>query len=87
MKIYTIEIDMTNVLGMLRRFRLGEFNSQYPILFIESNDPDEACYFTYCKLSEILLKQNESIETAKLIGIVHDDLRIKKVYCKDEKRL
>lgn len=87
MKIYTIQVDMTNVLGVLKKFRLGEFNSQFPTLFIEAKDPDDACYYTFAKLSELVLKQDESVETAQLLQLVQADLRIKKVFCKDEKKL
>jgi hypothetical protein len=87
MKIYTVELDMTLVMGRLKSFHLKEFNSEYPTVFVEANDPDDACYFTICKFSEVVLKQNESPETAKLLRDVIQDIRIKKAYCKDEKRL
>lgn len=86
-KLYTVELDMTLVTGRLVKFRLQEFNSNNPSFFVEANDPDDACYFTICKFSEIILKQDESLETAKLLQQVIEDIRIKKVYCKDEKKL
>jgi hypothetical protein len=87
MKIYTVEVDMTNVLGSLQRFKLGEFNSQFPTLFIEAEDADQACYYTFCKFSEMLLRQEESIEVAQLCKELQQEMRIKKVFCKDEKKL
>lgn len=84
MKIYTVTLDMTNVLSRLKKFGLAEFNSQFPTIFIDAHDPDEACYLAYCKLSEILLRQDESIATANLIKKLKHDIRIMKVYCKDE---
>lgn len=84
MKIYTVRLDMTYVLGRLKKFQLREFKVQFPILFIEAKDPDDACYFTMCKFSELLLKQKESVETAQLIKTLQNDIRITKVYCKDE---
>lgn len=87
MKIYVLEFDMTIVLSRLKKFNLYEFNSASPHIFVEANDPDDACYQAYCKFSEILLKQDESMETAVLIKEVFHDMRILKVYCKDEKRL
>jgi hypothetical protein len=87
MKIYTVQVDMTNILGSLKRFKLGEFNSQFPTIFVEAEDPDDACYFVFCKFSEMILRQDESIETAQLCKILHEDMRITKVFCKDEKKL
>ena len=81
MKIYTVKLDMTLVLARLKRFKLGEFNSQSPIIFIEASDPDDACYFAFCKFSEMLLKQD-----ALLIKSVQSDIRITKVFCKDEQK-
>lgn len=78
---------MTNILGRLKRFNLGEFNSQFPILFIEADDPDWACYCVFCKFSETLLRQDESIETAQLCKSLNHDMRITKVFCRDEKKL
>lgn len=87
MKLFVVEVDMLNVLGRLKRFDLREFNHPYPILFIEAKDPDDACYLTSCMISEILLKQDESVETALLIKEVLNDIRIKKVNCRNEKEL
>jgi hypothetical protein len=87
MKIYTIHIDMLLVLSRLKRFNLYEFNSLEPIIFVEAKDADDACYKMSCRYSEILLKQDESIETALLIRETLTDIKISKVYCKDEKGL
>ena len=84
MKIYVLEFDMTSVLPRLNRFRLKEFNHERPYIFVEADNPDDACYLGYCKLSEILLKQDESTETAILIKDIINDISIKKVICKDE---
>ena len=87
MKIYVIQLDCSLVMSRLRRFRLREFNSEYPMIFVEAANPDEACYLTFCKFSETILKQDDSLATALLIKDVMSDIRITKVYCKDEKKL
>lgn len=86
MKIYTVKLDMTLVLARLKKFQLGEFNNKSPIIFIEARDPDDACYFVSCKFSEMLLKQDESVKTAQLIKSLQSDIRITKVFCKDEQK-
>lgn len=87
MKIYVVTFDLTMVLPRLTRFQLHEFNHEYPTIFIEAPDPDEACYLSYCKFSETLLRQSSSSDTAKLIKDIESELRITKVVCKDEKKL
>lgn len=87
MKIYVLKFDLSLVHSRLKKFRLREFNSKNPTLFIEAPNPDEACYLGYCKFAEIILSQDSSPATAKLINEVENDIRITKVYCKDEKRL
>ena len=87
MKIYVLYIDMTLILPRLKKYRLQEFNSQFPIIFIEAEDPDDACYKCSCKFTEILLKQDYSKENAEFIKNISYELRILKVYNKDEKKL
>ena len=87
MKIYLLKLDLSLVIARLKKFRLGEFNSNSPLIFIEASNPDEACYLTNCKFVETILKQDDSKETAILIKDIMHDVRITKVYCKDEKKL
>lgn len=87
MKIYLLKFDLSLVVARLKKFRLGEFNSSYPMIFVDATDPDDACYRGHCKLVETLLKQNGSKETALLIKEIMHDVKIKKVFCKDEEKL
>lgn len=87
MKIYVVRFDLTMVLSRLVQFNLHEFNHEYPSIFIEAPDPDEACYLAYCKFSETLLRQDSSNATAKTIQEIEHEIRITKVVCKDEKKL
>lgn len=74
-------------IARLKKFDLREFNNPYPVIFLEAKDPDDACYRCICLFTENLLKQNESAQTAYLIKEILPDVRITKVYCKDEKKL
>jgi len=87
MKIYVLKFDLTLVHSRLKKFRLREFNSEIPVLFIEAKDPDEACYLGYCKFADIVLSQDSSPETVRLMKEIEYDIRITKVYCKDETKL
>jgi len=87
MKLYCLRLDMSMCIARLKEFELRQFNSAFPILFIEAKDPDEACYKCLCMFTENILKQNESKQTATLIRDILKDVRVTKVYCKDEKKL
>ena len=87
MKIYVAEFDMTLALPRLKRFNLGIFNYTFPIIFVDADNPDDACYLAYCKFSEIILKRDESRETALFIKDIINDIRLRRVYCKDEEGL
>lgn len=78
---------MTLVLPRLKPYRLGVFNYTHPIVCVDADNPDDACYLGYCKFAETLLKQDESTSMADFIKEIFHDVRIMKVYCKDEKKL
>jgi hypothetical protein len=84
MKLYCLKVDMLMVLSRLKAFNLYEFNHPDTIIFLEAKNADDACYRLSCKFSELLLKQDESIETAELIKELVHDIRITEVVCKDE---
>ena len=83
MIIYNVTLDLTLVIARLKEFRLGEFNSLCPTVFTEAGNPDDACYFTMCRFSDMILKQNETATTALLLKDVLHDIRITKVRPKD----
>jgi hypothetical protein len=79
MIIYNVTLDLTLVMGRLKNFRLGEFNSLCPTVFTEASNPDDACYFTICKFSDTILKQKETASTAILLKDILYDIRITRV--------
>ena len=79
MKIYKVKMDLSLVMGVLKRFKLQEYSDPFPTIFVEAKDPDEACYLAYFKLVEILLKQDNSTETTLLAKEILHDINIRKV--------
>ena len=79
MKIYKVLIDLSLVHGRLKQFRLYEYNSEFPTVFVEAKDPDQACYLAMFQLVEIILKQDSSSVTTKLTKDILYDVRINKV--------
>tara|TARA_B110000014_G_scaffold234914_1_gene199105 strand:+ start:667 stop:915 length:249 start_codon:yes stop_codon:yes gene_type:complete len=79
MKIYKVYMDLQLVIPRLREFRLKEYNSTFPIVFIEAKDPDDACYKAIYNLVSGLLSQDSSVETSLLCRSIVHDIRIIKV--------
>jgi hypothetical protein len=81
MKNYKVHIDMMLIIARLKAFRLKEYNHNQTIIFIEANDPDDACYKTFLRLSEIVLLQDQSVSTAIMLKELKNDFKIVKVEC------
>jgi len=81
MFIFKVHLDMTLVLPRLLKFKLGKYNSYFPIVFVEGQDPDEACFKAIYGLIQTILRQDESVETRLLCRSVKEDIRITKVQC------
>jgi len=79
MKIYKLYLDMSLVLPRFKKFQLYNYNTNFPIIFIEANDPDEACYICTSRLCSLILKQDDSKETTYLIKDALFDIRILRV--------
>lgn len=79
MKLYKIYMDLSRIINLLKKFNLGEFKAKNPIIFAEASDPDEACHIAYYRFVETILKQDDSIDTSKLIKEISFGVRIKKI--------
>ena len=78
MKIYKIQLDLSLVISRLKKFDLKEFNSPYPLVFVEANDADEACHLAYFKFASVILGQDASVKTAELLSEVLLDVVVRK---------
>tara|TARA_R100000008_G_scaffold50781_1_gene30404 strand:- start:64 stop:312 length:249 start_codon:yes stop_codon:yes gene_type:complete len=79
MKIYKIEMDLSLVIHRLKRFNLYEYQTPYPILFMESQDPDGACHKAYYGLASIILKQDNSEEISELLKELMFDITVRRI--------
>lgn len=79
MKIYKIYMDLSLVISRLNKFRLYEYSSSFPTIFVDARDPDEACHLAYFRLVEILLKQDNSPETSSLAKDILYDITIRSI--------
>ena len=76
MVIYKVYLDLSLVIARLKRFKLKEYNSTFPIVFVEAKSPDDACFKATYGLVNTLLKQDDSIQTRLLCRSIKHDIRI-----------
>ena len=68
------------VMGRINKYKLYEFNTVSPIIFISADDPDDACFKATSKLAKILMKQNKTNKkTLAFIREILDDIKIKRI--------
>jgi len=79
MKIYKVELDLSLVIGRLTKYNLQQYNSSHPTVFIQAENPDEACHLAYYQLAEIILKQDLSQETALFVRELLFEVSVKSV--------
>ena len=73
---------MTLVLPRLIQFKLGKYNSYFPIIFVEGQDPDEACFKATYNLLQMILTQDGSVEARLLCREIKNDIRVIKIESK-----
>ena len=71
---------MTLIRQRLTEFNLGKYRDVNPIIFVEADDPDGACHGSVYGLYELMIKQNDSVETKLLFREIAHDIRVIKVF-------
>ena len=84
MRIYKVHVCMFLVITKLKKYDLEDYNSIRPIIFVEADDPDGACFNTLHKLAGILLKHSKSARAINFVRDILNDVRILKVECPNE---
>lgn len=79
MRNFKVSIDLSDLQTDLKRFVLREFSLPFSIIFIEEDNPDDACYELLTRLMKLILSQNNSIETRIMCRKIRQKLRIDKI--------
>ena len=86
--MYKVHMCLELVMGRINKYKLYEFNTVSPIIFVTANDPDDACFKAGAKLAKILMKQNKTNKkTLTFVREILDDIKIKRVEESNEKGL
>lgn len=80
MRNFKISIDMSDLQSDLKQFLLREFSLPFCLIFIEADDPDDACYELLNRLMKLILSQKNTIETRIICRKIRKYLRIDKIY-------
>lgn len=81
MRNYRISIDLSDVYNELIEYNVHKIGYTLPfsLVFIEANDPDQACYLILVRLINHILNQRSNIETRILCRKVKRLTRIDKI--------
>jgi hypothetical protein len=79
MRNFRLSIDLSDLYIELRKFVLREYSLPFSLIFIEANDPDDACYMVLIKLMKLLMDQDPSLETRILCKKIKKHMRIDKI--------
>jgi hypothetical protein len=80
MRQYKVYMSLELVMGRLNKYKLYEFNSVSPVIYIMADDPDDACFKISTKLIDVILKQRKKNRTTlKFIKEILSDVRIKRI--------
>jgi hypothetical protein len=79
MRNFKVSIDLSDFQVDLKRFLLREFSLPFSLVFIEENNPDDACYELVTRLITLILSQDHSIATRILCRRIRKNIRIDKI--------
>jgi len=68
------------VMGRLNKYKLYEFSSTSPVIYVMAHDPDDACFKVSTKLIDVIFKQRKKNKTTlKFIKEILSDVRVKRI--------
>jgi hypothetical protein len=68
------------VFSKIRHLFLKTYNSPFPTIFVNADNPDDACFIVLNDLIKIIMKQNQSIEMRIICRKIAKESRIDRVY-------
>ena len=80
MRTYRILLDISNVFSKIRHLFLKTYNSPFPTIFVNADNPDDACFIVFNDLVKMIMKQNQSIEMRIICRKIIKKSRIDRVY-------
>jgi hypothetical protein len=79
MRNFRLSVDLSDFHLELKRFILREYSLPFSLIFIEAEDPDDACNTILVRLIKLLMDQDPSINTRILCRKIKRRIRIDKI--------
>lgn len=79
MRNFRLSVDLSDLYTELKRFILREYSLPFSLIFIEAEDPDDACNTILIRLIKLLMDQDPSINTRILCRKIKRHMRIDKI--------
>ena len=73
-------LDISNVFSRIKHLFLKSYNNPFPTVFVNAQNPDDACFEALNDLIKIIMKQNSSIEMRIACREIRRKSRIDKIY-------
>lgn len=78
---YKVHIDLCDVYNDLILYDLRDFHHPFVLLFVDANDPDDACENSIYRIQSSIMKIDPSLEARVLCRKVRKLVRIDKIKC------
>lgn len=80
MRNYKLHIDLVDLYEYISEFDLIEYRNFFMIVFVEAQDPDEACYLVRQRIKHSIMEKHKTIKARIACRLVNRFLRIDKIY-------
>ena len=72
---YNVILDLKLVLPKIKhlKIKLGKFDKPMPVISIEADDPDDACYLAFKAFYDHVIGQSSTFETKELLKEIKYD--------------
>jgi RNAse (barnase) inhibitor barstar len=80
MRNFKISIDFSDLYLELVDLYMKEYTHPFMLVFVEAEDPDDACFKVLSRIIQIILNNGKTIENRILCRKLKNKLRIEKIY-------
>ena len=77
--IYKIEIDISKILPLLKKLGIHRYKNESTHIFVQADDPDEACFIALAKLAQQMLEENNTAAVKNTIKDLRHMVRVVKL--------
>lgn len=80
MRNYRLEVDLLDVIGELITLDMLGYTMPFLTVFVEADNPDDACHAFYYRLKSAILNKDSSMEMRIFCRKITDLVRIDRIH-------